>query len=302
VRIHRVGPALLCLVMVTSSAACSRPGVDRAGSVPPAEQSGAAAADAASGHGHDHVHGDGADVPPAGDGTEAYRIGYTLRDVQLPREAGEPGRLSFVIENYRGRPQTGFLEEQTKRMHVYVVRDDLAVFRHVHPQMRRDGTWGANLTLPEPGDYRVVAEFMARDEGGNGDFVMLGAPARVPGAWKPAPAPAPTGKASGWGVEAAVEGEVTAGDDEELRLRLSTPDGRVPGLGTYLGTSAHVTGFHVGSGAAVHMHPLGEPMSAANDGVLTFHTQLPRPGDYVLFVQVVVDDFLHTLPVPVTAT
>jgi hypothetical protein len=102
-------------------------------------------------------------------------------------------------------------------------------------------------------------------------------------------------------VTAAVEGEVTAGRDGEIGLRLSTPDGRAPRLGTYLGTSAHVTGFHVDTGAAVHMHPLGEPATTTEDQVLTFHTQLPRSGDYVLFVQVVVDDFLHTLPVTVTA-
>jgi hypothetical protein len=50
------------------------------------------------------------------------------------------------------------------------------------------------------------------------------------------------------------------------------------------------------------MHPLGQPTPTTDAQVLTFHTQLPRRGDYVLFVQVVVDDFLHTLPVPVTAT
>ena len=66
-------------------------------------------------------------------------------------------------------------------MHVYVVREDLSVFRHVHPQMRPDGTWVGNLTLPDPGKYQVVAEFMARDEGGDGDFVMLGAPSVVRG-------------------------------------------------------------------------------------------------------------------------
>lgn len=51
-----------------------------------------------------------------------------------------------------------------------------------------------------------------------------------------------------------------------MRIRLSDPDGGAPALGEYLGTSAHLTGFHVGSGAAVHMHPLGAP-STTDDAV-----------------------------------
>ena len=114
-----------------------------------------------------HDHGAARVSLPVGDGTERYDVGYSLADVRLPQRADEPGRLSFRIDNFRGTAQTRFLVEQTKRIHVYVVRDDLAVFRHVHPTMDDDGTWSATLTLPEPGDYRVVAEFIARDAGGN---------------------------------------------------------------------------------------------------------------------------------------
>ena len=256
---------------------------------------------AAAGEEHTHTHEGADDLPPAGDGTEAYEIGYTLRDVTLPGEAGVPGRMSFSIEDYRGRPQTGFLEEQTKTMHVYVVREDLAVFRHVHPQMRPDGTWVGNLTLPEPGSYRVVAEFMARDEGGDGDFVMLGGRVTVPGTWTRQPAPPATGEAEDWGVAIATVGPVVSGDDGELRLRLTTPSGAAPRIGQYLGTSAHVTGFHVDTGGAVHMHPLGSPTTSEDALELTFHTQLPETGKYLLFVQVRVDDFLHTLPLVVSA-
>ena len=55
--------------------------------------------------------------------------------------------------------------------------------RHLHPTMSRDGTWSLALTLPKPGDYRVVAQFVARDEGGNSDHLMLGSTTTVPGAW-----------------------------------------------------------------------------------------------------------------------
>jgi hypothetical protein len=248
-------------------------------------------------HGHDH--GTARVSMPVGDGTQSYEVGYSLRDVRLPTRAGEPGRLSFVVEGYDGRAQTRYLDEQTKRMHVYVVRDDLAVFRHVHPEMQSDGTWTGNLTLPEPGEYRVVAEFVARDEGGNGDHVLLGDRATVRGG------AAPAGVEDGgtdWGVEARVLGDIAAGPEQQLRVRLTGPDGTAPDLGQYLGTSAHLTGFHVDTGQAVHMHPLGAPSVQPDGTELLFHAELPRAGQYVLFLQVRVDDFLHTLRLPVVAS
>jgi hypothetical protein len=255
---------------------------------------------AAAPSGHSHDHGAVRVSLPVGDGTDSYEVGYTLRDLQLPQEAGEPGQLSFVVERYDGRPQTRFLEEQTKRMHVYVVRDDLAVFRHVHPEMDPDGTWTGNLTLPEPGDYRLVAEFVARDDGGNGDHVILGDVATVAGEER-AGATAPVADASGWGVGARVVGDVVAGPEQQLRVRLTRPDGPAPVLDDYLGTSAHLTGFHVETGGAVHMHPLGEPVVDGDGTELLFHAELPHEGEYVLFLQARVDDFLHTVRLPVTA-
>lgn len=250
-----------------------------------------------------HDHGSARVSLAVGDGTERYDVGYTLADVVLPTKVGEPGDVSFRIDSFRETAQTSFIAEQTKKMHVYVVRDDLAVFRHVHPTMDADGTWRGTLTLPEPGDYRLVAEFIARDEGGNGDHVLLGDSVEVAGDWQLAAPPEPTGEGGDWGVDAEVLTPLKAGTQQQLTIRLTRPDGAVPSLGQYLGTSAHLTGFHTGTGGAVHMHPLGAPVPDAggdDPGVdLEFHAEMPEAGTYVLFLQVRVDDFLHTLPIPV---
>jgi hypothetical protein len=289
--VPRPGPLAVALVLVAALASCSVTGS-------PADTG--SETDAGAGHVHDRA---GARVSlPVGDGTKVYEVGYTLRDVRVPGRAGKPGRLRFTVENYHGRPQTGFLPEQTKRMHVYVVRADLAVFRHVHPELKSDGSWVANLTLPEPGDYRVVVEFVARDEGGDGDHVLLGKEVTVPGDWKAQPLPDDADVASDWAVRAEVLTDLRAGTGEELRIRLATPEGETPQLGQFLGTFAHLTGFHARTGAAVHMHPLGAPEIDADGTQLVFHAELPEPGEYVLFLQVPVDGFLHTLRLPVAAT
>ena len=71
-------------------------------------------------------------------------------------------------------------------------------------------------------------------------------------------------------------------------------------LGTYLGSYSHVTGFHTGTGAMVHLHPLDAPEVTEDGSELTFHADIAQPGDYRLFVQVRVDGFLHTVPVELT--
>lgn len=245
---------------------------------------------------HTHGSGQGHVSLLVGDGTRAYEVGYTLRDVALPRRAGEPGEVRFRVTGPDDRPVTAYIPEQTKDLHLYVVRSDLAVFRHLHPVQDRRGTWSAPLTLPEGGRYRVVAELVARDENGNGDAVMLGSAAHVAGRRHPEPVAA-SGSGDDGTLAVAVEGAVTVSALGQLALVVRDARGRPVRLGPYLGTFAHVTAFHTRSGSVVHMHPLGQP-EVGDDGTrLLFHTQFEKPGRYVAFVQLRVDGFLHTLPV-----
>jgi hypothetical protein len=237
---------------------------------------------------------------PVGDGTRASEVGYTLEDVRLPRVPGRPGRLSFVIERYDGAPVTRYLTDHTKDLHAYLVRSDLAVFRHVHPAMDPSGRWTARVNLPEPGRYRLVAEFVARDEGGRGDHVLLGRSVEVGGDWRPSmPELGRTGDDGV--VSVAVEGGVRVGTAGRLVLRVADVAGRPVTLDGYLGAQAHVVGFHEESGAVVHLHPEGGPVVEESGSLLTFDTGITQAGAYVLFVQVRVDGFLHTVPVRVEA-
>ena len=240
-----------------------------------------------------HSH-DGVQVSlPVGDGTRPSEVGYSLEDVEVSGSAGGTGEVSFRIEGFRGRPVTDYVEEQTRDLHLYVVRDDLAVFRHLHPTMADDGTWRAPVSLPASGDYRVITEFVARDEGGNGDHVILGETVPVAGTTDDAPSLEPM-------LRVDVTEEPVAGPQGRLVLRVRDDRDEPVRLDTYLGSYGHVTGFARESGAMVHLHPLGAPETTDVGSSLTFHTEVEDPGDYLLFVQVRVDGFLHTVPVPVT--
>lgn len=245
-----------------------------------------------------HSHGPGNEHISSlvGDGTRASEVGYTLTEVTLPKTAGAPGSVRFEITTYDGPPLTDYIPEQTRDLHLYLVRTDLAVFRHLHPTLGPDGTWSAPVTLPEPGDYRVIAEFIARDAGGNGDHVMLGRTATVPGSWTPHEVDAATVGHDGI-VSIEVDGDLALGASGRLSIVARDAQGRPVKLGTYLGTFAHMTGFHLQSGAVVHMHPLGQPEVDDSATRLSFHTQFEKTGEYVCFVQIRVDGFLHTIPI-----
>ena len=57
----------------------------------------------------------------------------------------------------------------TKQFHLFVVSRDLEIFQHIHPLMRDDGTWTIETSVPKPGGYQLLCDFMPR--GGTGQFL-----------------------------------------------------------------------------------------------------------------------------------
>lgn len=244
-----------------------------------------------------HTHGDGQAIVslPVGDGTDDRLVGYALEDVALPARAGRTGDVSFRV-TYQGEPVTEYIEELSRDLHLYVVSEDLGTFRHLHPTMAEDGTWTAPVQLPEGGDYRVIAEFVAVDSGGNGDHLVLGH-----GLTLPAAPPSGTTPATPV-VEVEATQAPVAGPNGRMELTVRDLDGEPVRLGTYLGAFGHVTGFHRDTGSMVHVHPLEAPSVTEDGSMLTFHTEIERAGDYRLFAQVRIDGYLHTVPVDLTIT
>ena len=250
-----------------------------------------------------------------GDGTSPEAGGYRMSDLEFPESTGKPGRLTFGIIGPDGEPVLDFTEEQTELLHLYVVDDDLTVFRHLHPDLDSDGTWSAYVDLAEAGDYRVVAEFVPSDRPG-GSHLVLATSVTVPGeapAVREEPAGRPDAEASRGpedlsGRVVADDGIVTVtgpaalavGPDEQIELTFSDGDAGVLNLGTYLGSYAHLTGFDEETGAFVHVHPLGAPTTTEQGSVLRFHTSFATAGTYRFFVQVRVDGFVHTVPLTMT--
>jgi hypothetical protein len=185
---------------------------------------------------------------------------------------GSPTTYTFSIHDDEG-PVVDFDLEQTKRMHMIVVRRDFTEFVHLHPTMASDGTWSTPLTLDTAGVYRVYADFMV-----DGDKHTLGADMFVPGDFQPRPLPgvSATGDA-GDGYQVEMIGHVVAGEESVIEFVVRHDGEVVTDLRDYLGAKGHLVALRDGDLAYLHVHPEKDR--------LLFEAEFPTAGTYRLFLQ-----------------
>ncbi|PWK87007.1 hypothetical protein C8D88_104168 [Lentzea atacamensis] len=245
------------------------------------------------------------DAVPAShsDGLSEVEGGYRFERVVVPESRGSAVPVAFRILGGDGKPVTRFLDNQTKQMHFFVVRDDMHVFRHVHPTLDGD-TWRITIDLPDGGAYRMFAEFIPLDTKDPRHPVVLGVPFSLAGdtALMPVPAPdANTRTATGYSVTRVDEpAALPLLNERKLRFAIRTPDGApVETLEPHLGANGHMTGFHTMLLSATHLHPV-EPLGApVINGELTFRSVFAERGEYRLFLEFSHGGRLHTASITV---
>jgi hypothetical protein len=226
-------------------------------------------------------HGERAPADPVR-GLTASADGLTLELATTRLSPGQSGQLRFQIAGEDGRAVRDFEVEHEKRMHLIVVRDDLSGFQHLHPRMSADGSWSTPVTLPEPGSYRVFADFKH-----DGQNQTLARTVTVDGAAAPRALPAPTTRATtsdGYTVELAAE-STQPGRAASLSFDVAR-DGQVVEVQDYLGAKGHLVALRQGDLAYLHTHPAGD--------ATRFDTEFPTEGTYRLFFQFKHDGKVHT--------
>jgi hypothetical protein len=229
-----------------------------------------------------------------GDGLAATKDGYALKVTTPTLPAGQATNATFSITAPDGKPLTQFVSGQTKLLHFYAIRTDLTGFQHLHPTMAADGTWTAPLAALAPGNWRLYTSFIpGAGAGKNSDFVLSqlisvpGTPALVP-----LPAPAATANVDGYTV--TVKGEPMAGMMHPLTVSVSKGGQPVTTLEPYLQTYAHLTAFNSEDGAFAHLHPTTDASAGTGGPDLTFDAELPKAGQWRVFVQFQTGGVLHT--------
>ncbi|MGW4382119.1 hypothetical protein [Kitasatospora sp. NPDC004531] len=260
----------------------------------PGMEHGAAPSASGSAAGHDAMPGmshgpEGmAGMGDSADGLAAERGGYRL-DGSL---AGTEYR--FTVTGPDGKVLTEYQPEQTKEMHFYAIRSDLSGFQHLHPTRSADGTWTAPLAALQPGDWRMYASFVPGAGSGKGTGLVLSRTTTVAGQASAVPLPAAATSTTVDGYTVAVAGAPKAGAAGELTVTVSKDGQPVTDLEPYLETYAHLTAFHAGDQAFAHLHPETEVTARGGGPTLSIHAELPKPGDWRLFLQFQTGGTLHT--------
>ncbi|MBU2668569.1 hypothetical protein KOI35_34155 [Actinoplanes bogorensis] len=215
--------------------------------------------------------------------------GLTLVPETTSFTAGKAQRLTFRVTGAGGAPVTTYAVVHDKPLHLIVVRRDLTGFQHLHPTMAADGTWGIDLTLAQPGIYRMVADFTAI-VGGQQIATTLGGDLTVAGDYTPVALPAAqrTDKSSGFTV--AYEGTPDTKATQPVLVSVTGADGRPAKLDPYLGTFGHLVVMREGDVAYLHVHP----ETTLVDGKVKFWLTAPSSGNYRMFFDFQVAGQVHT--------
>jgi hypothetical protein len=242
---------------------------------------------------------------------------YDMRDYRVTMAAtpavvtaGVKTTLRFeVFAPGTGEKVKAFTEVHLKRYHLFVVSQDMSVFEHVHPEQDDNGTWTIDVTLPKPGYYKLLSDFVPF--GGSPQFIAT---------------PLITAGFQGDLVEDAatllpdVSLSKTVDDltatvsydppqikpalHSHLTFRLSHAGTTAPvtDLQTYLGAFGHILIVSENLEHFVHSHPIDMPPQDKDvEGLLggpqvIFEALMPAPGRYRAWVQFRYHDKVHTFP------
>jgi hypothetical protein len=225
-----------------------------------------------------------------------FRPLETAAEVRSDGAAGARLQLSIVDRSWRpsggtaGRAYTELVPDHGKLVHLFLVRDDLGAFAHLHPETVDTVTFEAALPALPAGRYRVFADVTHA----SGFSQTLSASAELPDGVSAArtdagapPTDATQGEVSGsagdeaWfvgepyaGGEARLadgstmrwdrgEGAIVAGVPAPLRFVIRGADGAPTPLEPYMGMDGHAVVVREGGGVFIHLHPMGTISTAA---------------------------------------
>jgi hypothetical protein len=217
----------------------------------------------------------------------APRIGeYRLDVAAVPRAGGGVSGFRFVVRDPEtGSPVRTLLDVHERPFHLFIVRQDLQQFAHVHPERNEDGSFEVRHDL-DPGEYVLIADFLPA--GGTSQIVQraIVTPGYKGRLFAPPPdlVPGPSEQVvDGLRIRVDAPSPVTL-RETSLRVEIAeAASGRaVTDIEPYLGASGHLLIVSNDLTLAMHGHPEGAPSSGA---VLTFGPVFPAPGRYKLWLQ-----------------
>lgn len=230
------------------------------------------------------------------EGLAAAVDGYRLSLLTPRPAAGRSTEIRLLITGPDERPVTAYELAHGKRLHLIVVRRDLADFQHLHPTLdQATGVWTTTMDTSAAGTYRVFADIVPTGHEG----LTLGTDLAVAGSFDPEP-PATTESRTARvdGYEVRLTGDVRAGQTGAVTATV-TKDGRpVSDLDPYLEAYGHLVALRQSDLAYLHVHPDGHPGEGTTPAgpTIDFAVEVPTPGIYRLFLDFQHDGVVRTAP------
>ncbi|MBI3050489.1 MAG: hypothetical protein HYY76_19515 [Acidobacteria bacterium] len=239
--------------------------------------------------------------------TRDYRLAVSLTPRAM--KAGIPVRMRFDVRHPSSDAQVRNFElVHDRRYHLFVVSHDMREFQHLHPDQQADGAWTLDVTLPKPGAYRVISDFLPTGGAPQllartlvtadfaGELRSQDARLEVDTAWKKTVGPL--------SAELTFDPpRLVAGQYGHLAFRLSdaTTGEPVTDLQPYLGAFGHAFVLSEDLRDSVHSHPPewrdGREISTGFGGPeVMFEGYMPRPGRYRVWAQFLRRGELVTIP------
>ena len=249
-----------------------------------------------------------------------YRLEF--RTIPAVVKPGEKTKLLFrIFHPGTGEPIKKFESVHERQYHLFVISQDMDYFQHIHPEEQPDGTWTIDVTLPKPGYYKVLSDFMP----GGGASQFIARPLVTAGyvddlahdSAHLVPDTVSTKTADDITATLSLDPPMFAvGQYGHLNFNLTdTATGRpITDLQTYLGAFGHTLIMSEDMVDYVHSHPLDILAKADDDGGVpqflippgadleklrggpdvTFEGLMPKPGRYRAWTQFRRNDRLHT--------
>ncbi|WP_042454803.1 hypothetical protein [Neobacillus dielmonensis] len=203
--------------------------------------------------------------------------------------------LSILIKDNSNQPITSFETVHEKKMHLFIISNDLSYFSHIHPKYKENGQFDFTGEFPAGGDYKLIAEFTPK---GGGDSSVETHWLQVEG--EPAdfgpivPDKKLTKKVNGKEVTLSFD---QLQPNKILHMTFSIRDAKIhkpiKDLQPYLGAMGHAVAISADAEQYLHIHPM---TTEENGPKVTFMTIFPEKGLYKIWGQFKHDGKVFTVP------
>jgi len=207
-------------------------------------------------------------------------------DFALSPEKPEPGKSAKLTLTPVLRADGSVVKEldvvHEKKIHFFLVSQDLSWFRHLHPDGDEKGSYSLEVVFPEAGNFLALADFTPKGEPGEVSFHPFQVAGKAPPA-KPLVL-SREWKEEDFDFKLEIPKGTKAGKAVGLVFKTKKGGKPIEGLENYLGALGHCVAFHEDLSEYLHAHPPhGEAPKQTSE--IEFHAAFPKPGRYKIWMQ-----------------